>query len=157
MYREMFIQEAKEVSNMLNGVHHTRKLSHLQINYPETVQRLSQLQTDRTMSLSSSQANLFPSQTLSTTLDPKDRVKEFKQTKLHEYQAAMKSHLVEERLINFRKKEYYREMGRKAVVNQVRIAIRFLHAQHSQNFLSLGYRWDCSSSERRIISAWCKS
>ena len=121
----MFVQEAREISHMLNGVHHARKLSHLQVNYPDTIEKLSQLQAERTLSLSSSQASLFPSQSVTSLIDPKEKVKEFKQTKLREYQEAMKSHLIEERFINFRKKEYYREMGRKAVVNQVSVNFDF--------------------------------
>ncbi len=131
----MFIQEAQEISALLNGVHHARKLSHLQVNYPDTVERLSNLQAARTQSLafSTSQTNLFPPQTSASSLNPKDQVREFKQTRLREYQDAMKNHLIEERFINFRKKEYYREMGRKAVVNQVIFAL----SQNSKEYYLL--------------------
>ncbi len=155
--REMFIQEAKEISNMLNGVHHSRKLSHLQVNYPDTVERLSALQATRmNASLSSSQASLFPSPGTVTLLDPKDRVREFKQTKLREYQDAMKTHLIEERLINFRKKEYYREMGRKAVVNQVENSC-IGHRLLITCYVCLGDSRNSSQIKRRFISSRCFS
>lgn len=100
----------------MNGVHHARKISHLQVNYPDTIQRLTSIQSERTLGQTSTA--ILPTYTTKPPSD-KERVQQFKQTRLSEYQEAMKDHVVQERFINFRKKEYNREMGRKAVANQV--------------------------------------
>ncbi len=116
-FREMYLQEAREIADLMNGVHHARKISHLQVNYPDTITKLSTLQLERTLGHSSTAA-LLPAYTTKPPSD-KERVQQFKQTKLKDYQEAMKEHIIHEKFINFRKKEYNREMGRKAVVNGV--------------------------------------
>lgn len=116
----MFLREAREIQDLMNGVHHARKISHLQVNYPDTITKLSSIQSEKTLSLNSSSSALLSTYTTKPATD-KDKVQQFKQTKLKEYQDAMTDHIVHERFINFRKKEYNREMGRKAVANQVSI------------------------------------
>jgi hypothetical protein len=46
-------------------------------------------------------------------------VKQQKEYKLKDFEESMKSYIQSERFINIRKKEFNRETGRKAVVNQV--------------------------------------
>ena len=42
--RQIFKAEAQEVFKLVQGVHHSRKLPHQQVNYSETVHKLSKLQ-----------------------------------------------------------------------------------------------------------------
>ena len=42
--RQIFKAEAQEIFKLVQGVHHSRKLPHQQVNYSETVHKLSKLQ-----------------------------------------------------------------------------------------------------------------
>jgi hypothetical protein len=124
--REMFMEEAREVSELMNGVHHVRKQGHEQVYYPETIDKLSQLQGLRTQTLRAQHSlSSFPSQTYvssstsASSLDARQQVRDFRQTRLKEYEHEMTERMVQERIINYRKKEYFRETGRKAIVNEI--------------------------------------
>ena len=43
-FREVFKNESAEISQYLQGSHYSRKLAHKQINYPDTIVKLSKLQ-----------------------------------------------------------------------------------------------------------------
>ena len=49
----MYIQEAREIQYMMGGVHHARKISHLQVSYPETITRLSAIQSEKSLGMTS--------------------------------------------------------------------------------------------------------
>lgn len=107
LLREIFAQEAREVSQFLQGIHHSRKISHQQVNYSETVTKLSKMQQNVPV-----QAPVVESRSHEATQAPPS-------LRLQEYQARMSENIRAEREINERKRLYNREVGRKAVVNTV--------------------------------------
>lgn len=107
--------EAQQVSGYLKGIHHSRKISHLQVNYPETVEKLSKLQDMRAQTAHYSTKSILPRSA------SQEIVYQRKQFRLKDFEQTMNSHVKQEKFINFRKKEFNRETGRKAVANQVSI------------------------------------
>jgi hypothetical protein len=115
---DIFVNEAYEVDHYLRGIHHSRKISHMQVNYPETVHRLSKLQLDRTLNPATINYKRPATQHVA-------RVTEMKVQKLKDFENNMKEYINKERFMNIRKKEYNREVGRKAVANQVNIVYSY--------------------------------
>lgn len=107
--------EAQQVSGYLKGIHHSRKISHLQVNYPETVEKLSKLQDMRAQTAHYSTKSILPRSA------SQEIVYQRKQFRLKDFEQTMNGHVKQEKFINFRKKEFNRETGRKAVANQVSI------------------------------------
>lgn len=98
----------------MRNIHHSRKISHIQVNYPDTVQKLSKLQEMRDEALLHGSVRREMPRSSS-----QDIGKQQKEYRLRDFEENMKSYIKEERFINIRKKEFNRETGRKAVVNQV--------------------------------------
>ena len=113
--KDIFRAEAKEVASYIRNIHHSRKISHIQVNYPETVEKLSKLQQIRDESVLHG-TNVRREMPRSAS---QELVKQQKEYKLKDFEENMKSYIQSERFINIRKKEFNRETGRKAVVNQV--------------------------------------
>jgi hypothetical protein len=130
----------------MSDIHHQRKISHQQVNYPETVQKLSQIMTlkrtgtsytdflsqtqgyaSRDIITASSQNIFGDSREFSRqnsansvrSAHAKERSYEKREMKLSEFQESMKSYLKEEQFMNERKRLWNRELGRKAVANEV--------------------------------------
>lgn len=128
--------------NYTRDVHYSRKLSHQQVNYPDTVQKLSQIMSERSLSSSYSRLDnpgaTFSSSGFNTAAFSTSSLNasgssffitknmERKSMKLKEHQDSMVEFMKNERFINERKRLYNRELGRKAVVNQVRIYLCLL-------------------------------
>jgi hypothetical protein len=107
--RVAFTREAKEISTFLEGNHHSRKIAHQQVNYSDTVAKLSKMQTQTPVYLQNTD----------------NRHQESNQTtKMSDYQQKMSDNIRVERDLNERKRLYNREVGRKAVVNEVCIQYR---------------------------------
>ncbi len=102
--RVAFTREAKEISTFLQGNHHSRKIAHQQVNYSDTVTKLSKMQTQTPVYLQNTDNRHQES-----THNPK----------MSEYQQKMSDNIKVERDLNERKRLYNREVGRKAVVNEV--------------------------------------
>lgn len=111
LIRQVFEEEAKEISLYLRGKHHSSKVGHNQIHYAETVNKLCELQKQMPQS------------------EPRNKVphpctSNFGSTetgfKLKAYQDKMSAYVATEKDINQRKREYNREVGRTAIVNQVK-------------------------------------
>lgn len=112
------MDEAKEITKLMGNIHPSRKISHQQVNYPETVQRLSDIISLKSNAPSNTMQS-FPSQTTFGSTDRRSEVMNTRSMKLTEYQEKMKEAVEKEHSINHRKRVYNREVGRKAVVNQV--------------------------------------
>ena len=89
----------------------------MQVNYGDTVQKLSKFQTNIPTQLTYNETNNKSNH--STTLNPST------QLKLAQYQEVMNNNIVHEKALNERKRLYNREIGRKAVINEVLPAITF--------------------------------
>ena len=111
MHRDLFKSESKEVIAYLQGIHHTRKDSHMQVNYSSTVDKLSQQQLNVPVTMS-----MTPSHSSNSIKD-----NDISRNKLIQYQAQMSLNTMQEKDINERKRIFNRECGRKAVVNEVYI------------------------------------
>lgn len=105
--RQQFKEEAGEVLQHLKGVHHCRKISHMQTYYPGTIDRLSQEKQE---------AHLTRSPAISTL--PHSRAVAAAQNH-SQFFSTMNSNIHQEHDINQRKRYYNREVGRKAAVDQV--------------------------------------
>lgn len=119
--REIFIQEAREITAYIKDIHHSRKISHQQVNYPETVQKLSNILSEKSFQSFSSGNQLNQPMARTETDFHKSMNLEARTMKLKEHQQKMIDHMKAERHINERKRLYNREIGRKAVVNQVQL------------------------------------
>jgi hypothetical protein len=152
LVRERYVEEGRDISNYIRNIHHSRKISHQQVNYPDTVQKLSTILSNKSnpFSTSPSQTSAFGSlqqgdQFFNTTsssafLSTNNHSSspsmnsthnsskyfitqnlEQKSYKLKEHQEKIKEYMSSEHMMNERKRLYNREVGRKAVVNEVTI------------------------------------
>ena len=110
-HREVFEKEAKEVSEYLRGVHHSRKIGHQQVNYSDTVAKLGKFQADVPVYTPKQEESQ-----LSTTQGFGNTAAGFK---LKEYNDKMSGYICQEKDMNDRKRIFNRETGRKAVVNEI--------------------------------------
>lgn len=127
-FRQIYLDEARVIAGVMGGVHHSRKQGHQQVSYPETVKLLGSLQASRSSSqatLSAGSSSSSNSQAALSSTSSKQlpynqtRVYEAKEMRLKDFQEQMTQHIVAEHHMNDRKRNYNREVGRKAVVNQV--------------------------------------
>lgn len=111
LYREIFVSEASEVSTYLQGVHHSRKIAHQQVNYSDTVAKLGKFQQD------------VPVYLQKTDTLPHSATQSFGNTangfQMQAYTDKMGTYILQEKDMNDRKRLYNREAGRKAIVNEV--------------------------------------
>ena len=111
LHREIFEKEATEISTYLRGVHHSRKIAHQQVNYSDTVTKLGKFQQDVPVYLPKTDAHAHNStQGFGNTANG---------YKMQTYNDKMAEYILQERDMNDRKRLYNREVGRKAVVNEV--------------------------------------
>lgn len=110
-YREIFRNEAKEVTTHLQGIHHARKIGHMQVNYSDTVNKLSKFQQNVPVEMNT--------QGVSTQMRTSRPLSDQSNMKLSEYNKQMSTYIAVERDINERKREFNREAGRKAEVSTV--------------------------------------
>lgn len=104
MSRKVFGEEALQVSKYLEGVHHSRKISHQQVNYASTVEKLSKLQERVPVYLQKE--------------TPKEHGVESNPA-IRQHNEFMNEYIVREKHANERKRLYNREVGRTAVVDKV--------------------------------------
>ena len=113
---EQFREEANEVVSFLQGVHHSRKISHQQVNYSDTVSKLSKIQATVPVVLT----NTTPAHaSYATTTTPLSKTTEIMTKSIKEYEQTMSKRIDEEHHWNQRKRLYNREVGRKAQVNEI--------------------------------------
>eukprot|EP00598_Pedospumella_elongata_P005077 CAMPEP_0184969370 /NCGR_PEP_ID=MMETSP1098-20130426/2132_1 /TAXON_ID=89044 /ORGANISM="Spumella elongata, Strain CCAP 955/1" /LENGTH=179 /DNA_ID=CAMNT_0027491123 /DNA_START=81 /DNA_END=620 /DNA_ORIENTATION=+ len=109
--KEIFEQEAAEISSYLRGVHHSRKIAHQQVNYADTVSKLGKFQQEVPVYLQKTEAPSFSaSQGFGNTE---------KGFRMQEYTNKMGTYILSEKDMNDRKRLFNREAGRKAIVNEV--------------------------------------
>jgi hypothetical protein len=109
--REVFQNEAGEISSYLQGIHHSRKIAHQQVNYSDTVARLGKYQ---------SEVPLYLQKT--TEVNPHATVafgNGSGEYRISEYNQKMGQYIIKEKDMNDRKRLWNRETGRKAVLNDV--------------------------------------
>jgi len=111
--KQVFEDEAKEISTYLQGIHHSRKISHQQVNYSDTVTKLGKFQRD------------IPVYNRKVDDDAAHQPGSFGNTergfRLKEYNDKMSTFVAQEHDWNERKRVFNREAGRKAVVNEVTV------------------------------------
>ena len=109
--KQHFREEAAQVTDFLRGVHHARKLGHMQVNYSDTVGKLSKIQATVPVLLQE------PKQP-----DPPHSISKNHETvivKRKEFEESMNRNIGNESSLNQLKRMNNREIGRKAVVNEV--------------------------------------
>ncbi len=109
--RVKFREEAKEITQYIQGVHHSRKNPYSQVFYSGTVEKLSKFQGTVPVSVAPEAPKAAPAH---LSRDSAARAMNEQQ-----FRESMKQSIVEETFINRRKKLYNREVGRKAVINEV--------------------------------------
>ena len=110
-HREIFESEASEVSTYLRGVHHSRKIAHRQVNYSDTVAKLGKFQQEVPVYLQKTDTISH-----STTQSFGNTANGFQ---MQAYTDKMGTYILQEKDMNDRKRLYNREVGRKAIVNEV--------------------------------------
>ena len=109
--KDSYRQEAAATVDFLQGVHHARKLPHLQVNYPDTVQKLSTFQGEVPIVLQDKPE--------SKREVPDSRNKAAEQQTLTEYENFMAESVRKERQDNYCKRVANREAGRLAQVDKI--------------------------------------
>lgn len=102
--KKLYKQEANEVSKYMEGVHHSRKISHQQVNYSETINRRSKQQVSKPLYLQKAE-QVDKNATLN-----------------HRYKAfteQMNKTTKSEQDFNFRRRVHNREMGRISEVDSI--------------------------------------
>lgn len=108
--RAVFQEESKAVSQYLQGVHHSRKIGHQQVNYNDTVAKLGKLQATTPVYVV---RNDTPAAGVSSIIQPG------REMKINEFNAKMSGLIKKEQDINERKRMHNKESGRIAVVDKV--------------------------------------
>ncbi len=93
-------------------MHHSRKISHQQVNYGDTVAKLGKFQQEIPVYLQKTEAP-----THSTSQSFGNTATGFQ---MQAYSDKMGTYILQEKDMNDRKRLYNREVGRKAIVNEVR-------------------------------------
>jgi hypothetical protein len=101
----IYKRESKEVLGFLEGVHHSRKISHQQVNYADTVQKLSRMQSS------------VPTYTQNITSKPQENA--VVSMKYKEFNDNMNGTTRTEQDLNYRKRLYHREVGRVSAVDGI--------------------------------------
>jgi hypothetical protein len=108
--KQHFREEAGQVTKYLRGVHHARKIGHMQVAYSETIEKMSKAQVEKPV-------------VLAPQAPPAARVTS-KQTSQDQMQYAqlmqtMNASVASEQSLNFKKRLHNREVGRRAILNDV--------------------------------------
>ena len=134
LIRSHFREESKVVCEQLQGIHYARKLGFMQVNYSDTVNKMSDFQKIKPVTLdgtltttSHSNTNSLNSTMTNTHGHKQDNTNGIgynnfsmnKSMKMREYEAQMAKNVSEESQLNYRKRLYNREVGRKAAVNEI--------------------------------------
>jgi len=108
--KKHFRQEAQEVGSYLTGIHHARKIGHMQVNYGETVAKMSKAQESVALTLKPPQKPATRVQSKQTAAD---------QQNYSQLMSSMNSTVKQEQGDNYLRRLHNREVGRKAVINDV--------------------------------------
>jgi len=112
---QQFKEEAQDVTSFLQGVHHSRKIAHQQVNYADTVSKLSKIQATVPVVLTKTD----PAHITETNTKPMSKTTEIMTNNIKQYEETMSNRINEEHHWNYRKRLYNREVGRKAIVNEI--------------------------------------
>jgi len=105
-----FRKEAGDVSSYLTGIHHARKIGHMQVNYGETVEKMSKYQ-DRIPLTRPEPAQ--PTQKVQSKFTQRD------QQSYSDLVQSMNESVKKEQSENYLRRLHNREVGRKAIINEV--------------------------------------
>jgi hypothetical protein len=108
--KQAYRQEAKQVASYLTGVHHARKLPAMQLNYSETVNKLSKLQVEKPITRAP------PPQK-----EPERHSKNHGEVVLKQeaYLNKMRNDIKQETFVNDRKRRYNFSQGQTASIRDV--------------------------------------
>jgi len=116
-YKRHFREEAGQVTEYLRGVHHARKLGFMQVNYADTVNKLSKAQENVSVMLPPAHlATQAHNPTVSTVTSKNTQQDALNFT---QYQQQMNEHVSRESQLNLLKRYHNREVGRKAIATEV--------------------------------------
>ena len=108
--KQAYKEEAKQVASYLTGVHHARKLPAMQLNYSDTINKLSKLQATKPVEV----APVTPAEPPRHSKDHAYQV-----VKQEAYMNKLKTDLYQEVKINDRKRNYNFAVGQTASIKGV--------------------------------------
>ena len=108
--KKHFREEAGRVSQFLQGVHPARKIGHMQVNYAESVNKLSKMQQEVAVVLKPQPASQTKMMSTNSAADS---------LKMSQVMDQMGKDVASERSRNYLKRTHNREVGRKAIVDEV--------------------------------------
>ena len=108
--KNYFCKEAVEIGDYLKGKHHAGKIGHMQVNYSETVNKMSKAQGQRPMNIAQSPGTAKKVQSKNTVAD---------QMKYTQVVESMNKSVAKESSENYLRRLHNREVGRKAILNDV--------------------------------------
>ena len=122
IHRQQFRDEQKTISTFIKDLHHTTKQSHMQVNYGQTVEKLSkQLHDGTKMNYYQTQKeeelreSLFRSRPKSSNVITRE--KEFLQNAT--------SHLKNEMFVNDRKRHFNKYQQQKSLAHEVNLCLSY--------------------------------
>ena len=137
MIKQQFREESKVILQALQGIHHARKLDFMQVSYGDTVTKLSVMQGRKPVTLDASASSYSMKDALSHSTASSSSATSAhndsanvhthsfnnnqtnKIMKMKEFQQTINNTIESEHHLNMKKRLYNREIGRKAVVNQI--------------------------------------
>jgi len=124
--RQHFRDEAVQVSQYLTGIHHARKLGHMQVNYADTVDKMSALQSMKPTATAHVPQTDHPAVGgggggggHGGSSKPQSKNTQADQLQYTQLVSQMNAQVAAEQSLNHRKRLHNREVGRKALLHDV--------------------------------------
>lgn len=108
--KKHFREEGQKITEFLKGSHHARKLSHMQVSYSDTVGKLSKFQEEVPTMMKKPETEMRKITSKNT---------EVEQMRLRAAEDSMNASVKIEQQNNWCKRMHNREIGRKALVNEI--------------------------------------
>jgi len=119
--RQHFKEEAAQVTQYLTGIHHARKIGHMQVNYSDTVDKMSASQAAKstsTIQVPQTDASGFGGGH-GGQARPQSKTTQADRQAYSQWVDQMNTQVAAEQSLNHRKRLHNREVGRKALVHDV--------------------------------------
>ena len=117
--RQHFKEEAGQVTQYLQGIHHARKIGHMQVNYGDTVEKMSASQASKGPTSHVPQTEPGTASIPGGHSKPQSKNTAADQLAYSQLVSQMNQQVQSEQSLNHRKRLHNREVGRKALIHDV--------------------------------------
>ena len=117
--RQHFKDEAVQVTQYLKGIHHARKIGHMQVNYSDTVNKMSTFQSSKEQKACAPHTDYIAAPASEGHSKPQSKNTQAAQLAYSQLVTQMNTQIQSEQSLNYRKRLHNREVGRKALLHDV--------------------------------------